>query len=79
MKGPACVSRVDNDRASLRAKLVNDWWYIRNIVTTQTLEEKHSYLRLRKVDERTGRMLNIDFIEIVPKSVYNGAIPEDRN
>jgi hypothetical protein len=43
------------------------------------LEEKPSYLRLRKVDERTGRMLNIDFIEIVPKSVYNGAIPEDRN
>ena len=71
--------RVDNDRVSLRAKLVNDWWYIRNIVTTQTLEEKPSYLRLRKVDERTGRMLNIDFIEIVPKSVYNGAIPEDRN
>ena len=32
--------RVDNDRVSLRAKLVNDWWYIRNIVTTQTLEEK---------------------------------------
>ena len=79
MKGPACVYRVDNDRVSLRAKLVNDWWYIRNIVTTQTLEEKPSYLRLRKVDERTGRMLNIDFIEIVPKSVYNGAIPEDRN
>ena len=36
-------------------------------------------LRFRKVDERTGRLLNIDFIEIVPRSVYNGATPEDRN
>ena len=79
MKGPACVYRVDNDRVSLRAKLVNDWWYLRHVVTTQTLEEKPFYLRFRKVDERTEPMLNIDFIEIVPKSVYNGAIPEDRN
>lgn len=79
MKGPACVYRVDNDRVSLRAKLVNDWWYMRHIVTTQSLEERPTYLRFRKVDERTGRLLNIDFIEIVPRSVYNGAIPEDRN
>lgn len=79
MKGPACVYRVDNDRVSLRAKLVNDWWYLRHIVTTQTLEEKPFYLRFRKVDERTGRLLNVDFIEIVPRSVYNGATSEDRN
>ena len=78
MKGPACVYRVDNDRVSLRAKLVNDWWYLRHVVTTQTLEEKPFYLRFRKVDERTEPMLNIDFIEIVPKSVYNGAIPNDK-
>ena len=79
MKGPACVYRVDNDRVSQLSKLVNDWWYLRHIVTTQQLEEKPSYLRFRKVDERTGRLLNIDFIEIVPRSVYNGATPEDRN
>ena len=70
---------MDNDRVSQLSKLVNDWWYLRHIVTTQQLEEKPSYLRFRKVDERTGRLLNIDFIEIVPRSVYNGATPEDRN
>ena len=37
------------------------------------------YLRFRKVDERSNRILNIDFVEIVPRSVYNGATLEDRN
>ena len=78
MKGPACLYRVENDRTTKLSKASNDWWYLRHIVTTQTLDERPFYLRFRKVDERTSRMLNIDFIEIVPRSVYNGNTPEDR-
>lgn len=79
MKGPDCVYRVENDRKTPLSKLTNDWYYLRHIVTTQQLEDKPSYLRFRKVDENTDPMLNIDFVEIVPRSVYNGATPEDRN
>lgn len=79
MKGPDAMYRVENDRITKKAKITNDWWYLRRIVTTQQLDNKPFYLRFRKVDERTGRLLNIDFIEICPRSVYNGAEPEDRH
>lgn len=79
MKGPDAMYRVENDRVTKKAKMTNDGWYLRRIVTTQYLENKPSYLRFRKVDERTGRLLNIDFIEICPRSVYNGVEPEDRH
>ena len=79
MKGPDAMYRVENDRITKKSKITNDWWYLRRIVTTQQLDNKPFYLRFRKVDERTGRLLNIDFIEICPRSVYNGAEPEDRH
>jgi len=79
MKGPNAMYRVGNDRITPGAKVVNNWWYMRRIITTQTLDNKPFYLRFRKVDERTGRILNLDFIEICPKSVYNGSEPEPRN
>ena len=79
MMGPDCVHRVDNDRVTKLAKLSENWWYLRYIVTTQNLEEKPFYLRFRKVDDRTSPMLNVDFVEIVPSYVYNGPRPEDRH
>jgi len=79
MKGPAAQYRVENDRVTKKSKATNDWWYLRHIITTQQMENKPFYLRFRKVDSRTGRILNLDFIEICPRSVYNGATPEDRN
>ncbi|MDP4276094.1 MAG: fasciclin domain-containing protein [Bacteroidota bacterium] len=79
MKGPNALYRVGKDRVTPGVKVVNNWWYLRRIITTQTLDNKPFYLRFRKVDERTGRILNLDFIEICPKSVYNGSEPESRN
>lgn len=78
MKGPAAMYRVENDRVTKKTRMTNDWWYMRRIITTQHLDGRPFYLRFRKVDERTGRLLNLDFIEVCPRSVYNGAIPEDR-
>ena len=78
MKGPAAMYRVENDRVTQKAKMTNDWWYMRRIITTQQLDGRPFYLRFRKVDERTGRLLNLDFIEVCPRSIYNGAVPEDR-
>lgn len=79
MKGPAAMYRVENDRVTQKSRMTNDWWYMRRIVTTQDLDGRPFYLRFRKVDERTGRLLNLDFIEVCPRSIYNGAVPEDRN
>ncbi|MBM6993102.1 MAG: fasciclin domain-containing protein [Prevotella sp.] len=79
MKGPSAQYRVENDRLTKKQKATNDWYYLRRIITTQQLENRPFYLRFRKVDARTNRLLNLDFIEIVPRSVYNGATPEDRN
>lgn len=79
MKGPAAQYRVENDRLTKKQKATNDWYYLRRIITTQQLDNKPFYLRFRKVDSRTNRLLNLDFVEIVPRSVYNGATPEDRN
>lgn len=79
MKGPYAMYRVNADRVSKGGRITNNWWYLRHIVTTQELNEKPFYLRFRKVDERSNRILNIDFVEIVPRSVYNGATLEDRN
>lgn len=79
MKGPRPLYRVGKDRVTPGPSVCNNWWYLRRIITTQSLDNKPFYLRFRKVDERTGRILNLDFIEICPKSVYNGTEPETRN
>lgn len=79
MKGPASMYRVSADRVTKGAKISDNWWYLRHIVTTQQLTGEPFYLRFRKVDERTNRILNIDFVEIVPRSVYDGDTPENRN
>lgn len=79
MKGPRSLYRVGKDRVTPGPSVCNNWWYLRRIITTQSLDNKPFYLRFRKVDERTGRILNLDFIEICPKSVYNGTEPESRN
>ena len=51
---------------------------LRRILTTKYFEEGHSYyIRLRQVLDNNAEM-SLDYIEIVPKSVYNGAVAEDR-
>lgn len=51
----------------------------RKIVTTLTMDpDKDYYLRMRQVKEDPGSIAPMNILEIVPKSVYAGAIPEDR-
>lgn len=52
---------------------------LRRILTTKYFEEEHDYyIRLRQVLDNKAEM-SLDYIEIVPKSIYNGSTPEDRN
>lgn len=51
---------------------------LRRILTTKYFEEGHDYyIRLRQVLDNNAEM-SLDYIEIVPKSVYNGSKAEDR-
>lgn len=51
---------------------------LRRILTTKYFEEGHSYyIRLRQVLDNNAEM-SLDYIELVPKSVYNGSVAEDR-
>ena len=51
---------------------------LRRILTTKYFEEGHNYyIRLRQVLDNNAEM-SLDYIEIVPKSVYNGSKAEDR-
>lgn len=52
---------------------------LRRILTTKVIEPEHNYyIRLRQVLENQAEM-SLDYIEIVPKSVYAGVEPEDRH
>lgn len=51
---------------------------LRRILTTQYIEPEHDYyIRLRQVLEEQAEM-SLDYIEIVPKSIYDGTVAEDR-
>lgn len=51
---------------------------LRRILTTQYFEPEHDYyIRLRQVLENQAEM-SLDYIEIVPKSIYDGTKAEDR-
>jgi hypothetical protein len=51
----------------------------RKIVTTLSMDPgKDYYLRMRQVKEDPGSIAPMNILEIVPKAVYAGAIPEDR-
>ena len=49
----------------------------RIVITTQMEPEKTYYLRMKSVLDDSQRQLYIDYLELVPKSVYAGAIAED--
>lgn len=52
---------------------------MRRILTTRYLEEEHDYyIRLRQVLDNNAEM-SLDYIELVPKSVYDGPVAEDRH
>lgn len=53
--------------------------FIRRILWTGHMEPEQVYwVRYKSVLESTQTQLDMDMIEIVPKSVYNGSEPEDR-
>lgn len=50
---------------------------IRKIITTMRFEGEH-WIRIKKVDDIPNSQMNHDYIEIVPTSIVNSYIPEDR-
>ena len=53
---------------------------LRSILATEYMEpEKDYYLRIRQVLDNDRTTFQTDNIEIVPKSVFQGIIPEDRH
>jgi len=51
---------------------------LRAICYTGTMDPKKTYyLRMKSVLENTSTQLFLDYFELVPKSVYNGAVEED--
>lgn len=50
---------------------------IRKIITTMRIDGEH-WVRFKKVDDVNGSQMNHDYIELVPTSIVNSYIPEDR-
>lgn len=73
MKGTACC-QFDNGGTIPR----NEPGNLRRILATQYIEPEHSYyLRMRQVLENLAEF-SFDYIEVVPKSVYDGTKGEDK-
>ena len=50
---------------------------IRKIITTMRVDGEH-WVRFKKVDDVNNSQMNHDYIELVPTSIVNSYIPEDR-
>lgn len=75
MKGPDSFCHP-NSETTMRQNPLHQC--LRRILTTRYFEEEHNYyIRLRQVLDNNAEM-SLDYIEIVPKSVYNGKVAEDR-
>lgn len=76
MKGPDSYTHVRSDQTMRNNTYMQ---CLRRILTTRYFEEEHDYyIRLRQVLDNKAEM-SLDYIEIVPKSVFNGSVAEDRN
>lgn len=76
MKGPDSYTHVASDQ-TMRNNTYKQC--LRRVLTTKYFEPEHSYyIRLRQVLDNNAEM-SLDYIEIVPKSVFNGTVAEDRN
>lgn len=78
MKGPEYfgVGNTTGVTVSVRQYSTNG---TRKILYTGNMNPSDTYwLRFKSVLESTQTQLDLDYIEIVPKSVYNGSVPEDR-
>lgn len=75
MKGPKFFTQVNGTgAASARAHSGS----IRRIITTQYMEpNKTYYLRFKSALDKNDSQFFSDYFEFVPRSVYNGVIPED--
>lgn len=75
MKGPMHFGWTDGKGTSMSRDYNG---HIRRIVATEYMEPgKSYYLRYKSALKKLDSQLQIDYIEIVPKEVYNGSEPED--
>ena len=65
--------------AAVTTNFRNNERVFRGIVYTGTMDPKETYyIRFKSVLENTSTQLFIDYIELCPKSIYNGAVEEDK-
>ncbi len=73
MKGPQYYNGITNERQARE-----DNACLRRIITTQEMSpDKTYYIRFKSALESTDGQFFIDYFEIVPSNIYNGAEPED--
>lgn len=70
MKAPDCLFS-----GSTNARTAPTW--LRRIVTTRTIDDAPHYLRIRSVVENSQAEFMLDWVEMCPKSVYDGEEKED--
>ena len=78
LKGPQYVCQANGKGDRPVRQVGGTWGCVRRIITTADMRaDKTYYLRFKSVLKKTTARLWLDFLEIVPKSVYNGAEQED--
>lgn len=64
---------------SLRYYATSDYLRVRRIIYTGTMKPTETwYLRVKSVLKSTSTQFVMDWMELVPKNIYNGVEPEDR-
>lgn len=79
MKGPEFFGVGSTTGVTVSVRQYSQQNATRKILYTGHMNPTETYwLRFKSVLESTQTQLSLDYIEIVPKSVYNGSVPEDR-
>lgn len=77
MKSPKYFGTASS--AAVTSNFRNNERVMRGIIYTGTMDPKETYyIRLKSVLENTSTQLFLDYIELCPKSVYAGAVEEDK-
>lgn len=78
MKGPNYHCLCDGTAETPIRQRGGEYAALRRIITTANMDaDKTYYLRFKTALKKADSQFFMDFFEIVPTSVYNGALPED--
>jgi hypothetical protein len=76
MKGPDCYGNSRDGGYTLR----DDANFYRKIICARYFRsDRNYYIRIQKADDDPGTVCMFNCVEIVPKSIYAGHVPEDKH